>query len=586
MSAPGQAATRWLPPLAAVLGLLLALSGLFSRQEAGEFDLERLGRIPVSADGRVKPLDTVARNTLLAISGRQTFEIDGQRQPAMRFLVDVMARPDDAKAYDVIRIDHPDVLALIGRAPGEARRYSLADLEATWPELAAQGQHALEIEPRRRDPFQRAVVDLFLKLDRLLAIARMQTPYLIPPLEAGGDWRPFDEAFFESQHPGADGSPAEPHPAVGFIVEIMTAYNGQDAPAFNRATAEYERVIAAGLPQESTKARFEVFFNRLMPFYGAMLAYLAAFFAGCTALLVRSRTSVMGAGGWPEALRRAAVALLLAALVVHTLGIVARIYLQGRPPVTNLYSSAVFVGWACVVLGLFLERLFPLAMSAIASAVIGFATLVVAHNLGSDGDTMQMMQAVLDSNFWLATHVIAITLGYSATFFAGLLGLLYILLGVFTRTLTQERAQGLARMTYGVVCFALLLSFVGTVLGGIWADQSWGRFWGWDPKENGAALVVLLNAIILHARWGGMIRQRGIAVLAVGGNVVTAWSWFGTNMLGVGLHSYGFMESAVFWLMAFVVSQLVVMAIGLLPTAAWRSFSHEEAARETETALA
>jgi cytochrome c nitrite reductase small subunit len=114
-------------------------------------------------------------------------------------------------------------------------------------------------------------------------------------------------------------------------------------------------------------------------------------------------------------------------------------------------------------------------------------------------------------------------------------------------------------MVYGVVCFALLLSFVGTVLGGIWADQSWGRFWGWDPKENGAALVVLINAIILHARWGGFIRQRGIMVLAVAGNIVTAWSWFGTNMLGVGLHSYGFMDSAVFWLMAFVVTQLLIM---------------------------
>ena len=91
-------------------------------------------------------------------------------------------------------------------------------------------------------------------------------------------------------------------------------------------------------------------------------------------------------------------------------------------------------------------------------------------------------------------------------------------------------------MIYGVVCFATLFSFVGTVLGGIWADQSWGRFWGWDPKENGALLIVIWNALILHARWGGMVKQRGMAVLAVVGNIVTAWSWFGTNMLGVGLH--------------------------------------------------
>ena len=110
-----------------------------------------------------------------------------------------------------------------------------------------------------------------------------------------------------------------------------------------------------------------------------------------------------------------------------------------------------------------------------------------------------------------------------------------------------------------------MLSFVGTVLGGIWADQSWGRFWGWDPKENGAALVVLINAIILHARWGGMIRARGIAALAVAGNIVTVWSWFGTNMLGVGLHAYGFMDGGLFWLMVFVVSQIFLMALAAVP---------------------
>ena len=93
-------------------------------------------------------------------------------------------------------------------------------------------------------------------------------------------------------------------------------------------------------------------------------------------------------------------------------------------------------------------------------------------------------------------------------------------------------------MVYGIVCFATLFSFVGTVLGGIWADQSWGRFWGWDPKENGALIIVLWNALILHARWGGLVRQRGLICLAIFGNIVTSWSWFGTNMLGIGLHSY------------------------------------------------
>jgi cytochrome c biogenesis factor len=168
--------------------------------------------------------------------------------------------------------------------------------------------------------------------------------------------------------------------------------------------------------------------------------------------------------------------------------------------------------------------------------------------------------------------VVAITTGYSAMFLAGMLAIIYIVRGVFTRSLTKQTADSLARMTYGVVCFATLFSFVGTVLGGIWADQSWGRFWGWDPKENGAVLIVLWCAIILHARWGGFIRQRGLMIMAIFGNVVTSFSWFGVNMLGVGLHSYGFMQKAFPWLCGFIASQLALMAVAAIPLERWRSF--------------
>ena len=210
-----------------------------------------------------------------------------------------------------------------------------------------------------------------------------------------------------------------------------------------------------------------------------------------------------------------------------------------------------------------------------------------------------MLRAVLDTNFWLATHVVVVTLGYASTFVAGLLAIVYIFIGLLTPMLTQKvtaRSEGtkaattaksgkmtsapqgievgkaLGKMVYGIVCFATLFSFIGTVLGGIWADQSWGRFWGWDPKENGALLIVIWNAIILHARWGGLVRERGLMCLAVFGNIVTSFSWFGVNMLGIGLHSYGFMDAAFKWLMMFVISQAVIIGLGLIPLHFWSSF--------------
>ena len=241
----------------------------------------------------------------------------------------------------------------------------------------------------------------------------------------------------------------------------------------------------------------------------------------------------------------------------------------------------MFIGWGSVVLGLVLERFWRNAIGLAVGSMLGFITLIIAHNLALEGDTMEMLRAVLDTNFWLATHVVIVTLGYASTYVAGFLAIVYVVRGFFTGGLDSATARALTRMVYGIVCFATLFSFVGTVLGGIWADQSWGRFWGWDPKENGALIIVLWNALILHARWGGLVKERGLMNLAIAGNVVTSWSWFGVNMLGIGLHSYGFMNGAFQVLAAFVGSQVLLIGLGSLPFKHWKSFKGTPAAAQS-----
>jgi ABC-type transport system involved in cytochrome c biogenesis permease subunit len=270
--------------------------------------------------------------------------------------------------------------------------------------------------------------------------------------------------------------------------------------------------------------------------------------------------------GWTAPLRRASMWLLWFTFALHTFALVARIYISGRPPITNLYSTAIFIGWAGVLMALVFESIYRLGLGNIGAAVIGFLTLLVAHNLSLDGDTFIVLQAVLDTQFWLATHVVAVNMGYSATYLAGLWGILYILLGYVFPVLDADARHKLLRTLYGTLCFAIFFSFVGTVLGGLWADDSWGRFWGWDPKENGALMIVLWNALVLHARWGGLVKGRGLANLVIAGNIVTTWSYFGVNELGVGLHSYGASESSTaMWLLTFTASQLALIALGLMP---------------------
>ncbi len=573
---------RWLALIGVLAGMAIAGAGLVRSPDLGTFDLDALARIPVSSGGRVKPLDTAARHALMLAGGRQSVRPNQSTSSSIdsvEYLAGLVARPDAVADLPVVRVDHPEVLAILGLAPEDAGRLGMNVIEPHWTKVVAEAEHAFEIEPKRRDAYQRALVRLYGAVDTLLAHARMREPYTVAPLGGASEWRSFHDAFLETRAAALDGDISEQEavermpPSVAYWIAMMTAYTESDVDAFNRAVASYHALLDREMPGTMRRMDLEVRFNRARLFAGATAAYVCAVLLLVFSMLLRARNPVAIPARPPlaERLRVIGIGVVWGALMVHTLGIVARVYLQDRPPVTNLYSSAIFVGWAAVLFGMLIERWHPIGIAALGSSAIGIGTLIVAHNLGNDGDTMQMMQAVLDSNFWLATHVVTITLGYSATFLAGTLAACTIVLGVLTRSLTPDRAQTLARMVYGTVCFALLLSFVGTVLGGIWADQSWGRFWGWDPKENGAALVVLNAAIILHARWGGIIRQRGLMLLAVGGNIVTAWSWFGTNMLGVGLHSYGFMDSAVMWLMAFIVLQLMIIGLGLTPRALWRS---------------
>ncbi|MDE2642167.1 MAG: cytochrome c biogenesis protein CcsA [Verrucomicrobiota bacterium] len=385
-------------------------------------------------------------------------------------------------------------------------------------------------------------------------------PRVIPPGKGSkASWQSLGANLFHSITNSAAASSdwkIEFDTATKSYAGMVSAYAKGDAAGFNSALAGYHDDLKKnGQSTALSKTGKEFAFNNFDPFYKCEILYVLAFLLACGGWLTLAK--------WPN---QTAYYLIALAAVIHTSGLIFRMWLEGRPPVTNLYSAAVFVGWGAVILGLILERIYRDGIGNVVASSVGFVTLLVAGGLSLSGDTMEMLQAVLDTNFWLATHVVIITIGYAATFVAGFLAIVYVVRDFVANKVPFDKTNrsSLTKMIYGIVCFATLFSFVGTVLGGIWADQSWGRFWGWDPKENGALMIVIWNAAILHARWGGIIRERGLVAMAIFGNAVTAWSFFGTNMLGIGLHSYGFMDKAFAWLMVFVCIQIVVMTGGLM----------------------
>ncbi|MCP5523513.1 MAG: cytochrome c biogenesis protein CcsA [Verrucomicrobiales bacterium] len=633
--------SKKLPWIILAVMALWALAGLRAPKDKSGFDTVDFGRLPVLLNGRLQPLDSVARNSLLIMRTRRSVsyeETDAggkkvrRRLAATPWLMEVMMRPEVADTRPTFRIDNPQLRDLFG-LPGDPGKhyFSWNDLAPKVMEFDKEAQRAGKVEGKVRSTFERAAVQLHqglilyqrlknslqtedthdfaadlkafqaaakpgLKafaashgssdfdqdalrsmagyLQRYEQVSRMAYPLMIPPADPVKDptgWRSVGDSLLDPVREiisgVGNGEPAKVpeqiqwQPELGLWAAMSTAYHNNEPAVFNAALSGYRQRLASILPEAVAKGRNEYVYNQWEPFYRSTIVYVLTFLVGCGSWFA-----------WFRPLNRTALLLLWLAFALHTAGMLYRIVLEGRPPVTNLYSSAVFVGWGAVCIGLILESKFRNSIGVVMAAAVGFTTQIIAFNLSESGDTMEMMRAVLDSNFWLTVHVITITIGYSAVFVAGFLAILYIVRGVFTRSLDDATRRSVESMVYGVICFATFFSFVGTVTGGIWADQSWGRFWGWDVKENGALLIVLWCAILLHARWAGLVKGRGLMNLAIGGNIVTAFSWFGVNMLGVGLHSYGFMDAAFKWLMIFIVSQLALIGVGLLPLTSWASF--------------
>ena len=418
----------------------------------------------------------------------------------------------NADAVPCFRIENLEVLNMLELHARFGLRYSkneiVFDKPAAFDQFQTAAKPLIEAEQRKEKPgdlVSAKILELAHNLYNYEVAARLADSALLVPGRYN-NWKPLGTALATMETTGQD------IPEATALVKIIEAYAVNNAPAFNKEVANYRTMVVERYPTETRKCSLELFYNDFEAMYLCTLCYVGVFLLSCLSWF-----------GWSKPLQQAAFRLTILVLVVHTFALCLRMYLMGRPPVTNLYASAVFIGWGCVVLCVGLERLFHGGFGIMVASVLGSLTLLLAMHLDA-ADTLEVLQPVLNTNFWLATHVVCVTKGYTATLVAGFLGMLYIVRGVFTPLQTKEERKNLVNMIYGVVCFATLLSFVGTVLGGIWADQSWGRFWGWDPKENGAVLIVIWNALILHARWGGMIKERGMAVLPVVGNMITGWS--------------------------------------------------------------
>ena len=321
-------------------------------------------------------------------------------------------------------------------------------------------------------------------------------------------------------------------PAMQTLLKIHDAFQSGNQQEFNTLTAAFNKTVRSTCPGgEVPDPATELLYNRLDTFFIAkILLGVSAIFA-LVALFSASRAvgvaCSIGVG---------------AAWLLCTIGITLRMIIMGHPPVTNLYETFIFVAWTTIIIGMVLEFIRIRPIGLLTASLAGFIFIHVAGRYAADGDTLGMLAAVLDSGFWLTTHIITISLGYAGCLGAGFIGHIYLIQKLLTPQKTGQLKK-VSSAVYGVLAFGLLFTVIGTVTGGMWADQAWGRFWGWDPKENGALLIILWTMIVFHGRIGKMIGDTGMAAGAIISAVVVLCTWIGVNLLGTGLHSYGFTSS-------------------------------------------
>ncbi len=601
------------------------LKGSLSGRE-GIKSFEVFKRIPILENGRVKPLETYAQNVLLQFSGKRTFNQkpaiswlarllfspESTRQDKI-FLINNPAipeslgiKPDLKRRYSFAEIesqvDHVRQLATAAKQIDSKERdivenelirlwdnirlYSSLSLSFSFAmphnDFTLTDRENLEQLALPSSQKQFSFIDIALRAKNLQKMTRS--------LEAlpSDHWSPAQQELLQvvdhlfqwsvlyhdlpfriiPSYTDRDQSWYSPWDVMtGALTEIqgrvellalrdmLVSYDNSDQLEFDLAGKIFSKAIHQRMESENLSAikniNLEIFYNQAQLFLWAKCLYGIIFLFFLISLI--NHSSRIYNLSW---------ILLGIGFLAQLISMLIRVAILHRPPVSNLYETFIFVGFIAVLVGMIIEYFNREWIGMVISSLCGFVFLTIAGKFSMEGDTLQMLVAVLNSNFWLSTHVLSITTGYAGVCVAGIVGHIYILQSIFGKR-DKNKLERTYHILVGTLGFGLIMAFLGTNLGGIWADQSWGRFWGWDPKENGALLIILWTAILFHAKIAKIIGPFGLAVGSVIGIMVVMWAWFGVNLLSVGLHSYGFTSGLAVNLGVYYGLQILFLVIAV-----------------------
>jgi cytochrome c-type biogenesis protein CcsB len=523
-----------------------------SAADVAHLVFKQWGLLAIQEGGRRKPVDTFAKETLIRITGRSAYkDKTGRTWQPNDFVLSALIETHDWKDEPMVLISSGQLVEQLGLDKTQ-RRFSFAQLSgSTELQRVATEAQALKRAEKSLTRVQQEALSVSERLTLLAHVMDGSALLIIPaPVKETDPW--VDPSAWSKYYSEAQLAPIQ--------VQLQIAaksYAQGDGFNFSRAANQLRenlRALSPSIYPRDQQLRLEYFYNHFEAFYRAIWCYGIAL-----VILITAHLRQRG-----RALQNLGVAVAILGLAFQAAGIVMRCTIAGRPPVTNMYESIIWVSFAVSFFGMIFFARYRAPLYLLAALPVTLIALLLVHQMPiAMPSSIDPLVPVLRDNFWLTIHVLTITLSYAA--FALAMGFGHILLWRYARNPTAARADAPMHFwLYRVLQLGVLLLAAGTILGGVWANYSWGRFWGWDPKETWALIALLCYILALHGRLAGWWTQFGLAVASVVCFLAVLMAWYGVNfVLGKGLHSYGFGIGGETYVAIFVVVDLLFVAFAI-----------------------
>ena len=540
--------------LTALAGNCLAQSREIPSADTANLDFKQFGLLAIQDNGRRKPIDTFAKETLIRITGRSTYaDKAGRKWTPNDFLLSALLETHDWKSEPMVLLSFGKLKEQLGLDTTQ-RRFSFAQLSGSAElQRIANEAHALKRAEKPLDRLQQEAMGVSDRLGLFAHVMDGSSFLIVPaPKNETDPWLVPDPTGMEPYY-----TEAKAASALAALKKMMRAYAEGDGFNFSSGARELRenlRALSPSIYPTESKLRIEYFYNHFEGFYRAAWCYGIA-------LVLLIAAHFRGRGGW---VRHAGVAMAVAGLLFHASAIAMRCVIAGRPPVTNMYESIIWVSFAVSFFGMIFFARYRTPVYLLAALPVTLIALLLVHQMPiAMPSSIDPLVPVLRDNFWLTIHVLTITLSYAA--FALAMGFGHILLFRYAKNPRGARAdQPMHFWLYRVLQLGVLLLAAGTILGGVWANYSWGRFWGWDPKETWALIALLCYITTLHGRLAGWWTQFGLVVASVVCFLAVLMAWYGVNfVLGKGLHSYGFGIGGETYVATFVILDLLFVGFAI-----------------------